>query len=372
MNKSVKKGFTLLEMTVVCAIFTVFILYVFDTIVSVTRVSMSESIQLDLDGNANYALTKISSLLRSAVLPIRTSSASDNPLNAEINKSFRTNASSTEQMLADGANFIPFCQFVDGDGSGDCVDANKIPYLGIVRKGSGGNSQDGGVVHVVGGTYNDMVLNGGINEGLASVNWAGQKNTMQTTAPGNLALSSGNGGFAIIRFAPYCGPIASNEGNTSPVQVSLSDLSDVLPDLSDENVDMSQQYAVGTLEVYYPQASWQDPAGGSGSLAAATEPFQFANNMILVPVDGANGGGSDTNQSFVQPIFTLVYVDDDGAVLPADGTNYNAIRVQLSMVNVQDSAFFRPDAHVKYRTGRWNPVSYQKYETIIHLRSLSL
>lgn len=362
MNQYKKHGFTLLEMTFVTAIFSLFILYVFQTIVSVTRVSMTESIQLDMDGNANWALNRISAYLRDAVLPIETLSTSGNPMVEVINsnKGFSDVSKNNIALFAGGTNFIPFCQFVDGDGSGDCIDHDKVPYLGIVRKDGGNNSQDGGAVHVIGGEYDsNYVLQDKINNGF-DINWNEVKNRINKVK--SLNVNYGNGAYAILRFAPYCGPTSKNRSNSSPVEVSMNDLKLTATDfdsLGITGVNPGKKYLIGTLETYYPQAE---------HLSSRTEPFTFPNNMILAPVSGA----SENNETFVQPIFTLVYVDDDGSVQPADNTKYNAIRVQLTMLNVQDSDFFSLGASTKYRTHGWNPVKVQKYETIIHLRSLSL
>ncbi len=137
-------GFTLIEMMITIVVFLVFFAFIYSGIAGTIRVTLMESIRLDMDHSANEAFQRVAAYTRDAVLPVRNNSGSKTVFQKLLNddtNGFGDNAAVWENHLFTGSNFLAFCTTVDGDGSGDRLDNNMVPYLGINRLPIGGGGQ---------------------------------------------------------------------------------------------------------------------------------------------------------------------------------------------------------------------------------------
>lgn len=342
-----RRGFTIVEVAIATTLLAMFLVFAFVTIANTQRVSTLEDIRLDMDRAANNALHEISAIVKDAYLPVR--SFNSNPVGKAINDSTRGFGSRSilwERALLEGMDLLPFCQPVNLDGSGDLMDADLLPYFGVVRSGIEANDAGYSAPSF------SLPSTASLSPGLASVTPA----QLTSDLPADL-YSPPPGAYGIVRFVPY----VDNDGNN--VVLTEAGLN---CDFNRDGLFTTDRYLAGDLEIFYPAVTVTVVNGVNVSKNyAKISRMLGTRHMVIVP-EGAN------TSTTVPPIFTLVSMDrNSGGLNPYNSSTadadlrFDALRIRFTMLNALDQT---RGGSSKYNVTGENIV-LQTYETIVRLRN---
>lgn len=391
-------GFTLIEMMIVVAILAVFMAFVFTNIMNTRRIAAIEDVRLNMDGVANGVLRTVSFHLKEAVLPVHALGTCEYPESASVTGTakflndkktgFGTNAEDWESRLINGTNFLAFCTPIDADGTGDKLDGDMRPYLGITHPSalsfqSGGGTKSKNQITDAEYDANHKLLAGtNANPGLAELKPAFIQ-ALNVPAERSLDWSKiPKGAYAIIRFVPLFlasgSPVIVHEGaDTGGSERGLNcDIN------GDGRYDPIMRYYVGNIEIAYPAVKGTELESELDFDYTAASRRLGTMDMVAVPVQE-----NRKQQGWGVPLFTLVSLDADGSFVDVDPDPnehndfvFDSMRVHLTLVNYHDRDNIRvgdPDhpggsgdiTQSKFHTPGSNVVSKQ-YEGIIRLRSM--
>ncbi len=397
MKETSRRGFTLIEIVITIAIFSVFVAFTIPPLVAAIRVAGHETSLLRMDQDAHRAMNGITTHLRGAILPIITdpdtppeytsqatldryhSSAYANdsvPFQNMINSSqgFRQFGPAWRRLLlldnnppryggsaVAGSDFIPFTIPVPyiypatGLSSVDSLDSNSLPQLGI--RGLDGTVYNAAVYNEVNDVFEGKPTirrylpnaDGALHPFISGLNPTALGLTpgvRQDIAIGanrfgtQLNLPAGaNYALGAIRFVPYL------EGGQPYIVTERQDY-----DLNDDN-DTVDQYALGRIEVVYCIGSANNPREVRRPISA---------NSVLLQLNAAT-------QANYQPLFQLRVQPRDDPTNPPKVSRQTSLVLDINLLMCDELNQRRnPDftKAVKYLTRR--------YRTSVELRNMSL
>ncbi len=390
-----KQGFTLIEMMIVIAILAIFMAFVFTNILNTRRISANEDVRLDLDRVGNQVLRTLSLYAKDAVLPVRQRPLGKGSPVAQLLandvRGFGSNAEDWEKRLVDGSNFLAFCIPIDADGSGDCLDGEMLPYLGISHPRAF-SFQDAASRNKSKNQITDAAYDGNYKRAAAaSVNPGLAGLTPDEVDPLEEDVNIPDGAYALIRFVPLLkkdgNPVTVHEGvDTGGAARGLHCDID-----GDGRFNSAMQYYIGNIVVEYPKVSWTDLESGKKDTYDAISTRLGTMDRVAIPVQTVRG-----QPNWAAPLFTLIALQDDGGLVEvkpgdvsqgadADDLVFDSLRISLTLVNYRDRDSIRqgdPDhpgtggdiMQNKYwqtgTVGQLNNVMAKRYEAVIRLRNL--
>jgi hypothetical protein len=350
----------MIELMITLSVFAIFMGFVFTNLMNAQRISKLEDISLDMDRAANGALREITAIVKDAYLPVRSfKNGKIADLINDDDRGFARNSALWERALLEGRNFFPFCQPIDLDGSGDLMDADTLPYLGVVHTG----------VQVNDASYDDSTwalgATASLSPGLASLRPDNADLDYPQPPATSFNLTPG-GAYGLVRFVPYV--------DTDVGLVTVTEGSMKCDFNRDGIVDPAFQYYVGDLEIYYPSVDVTIVSGASVPLRTLDPTARrFATmNMVLAPVPGQS-----TANDTLPPIFSLVAMDPGGSgFIPYDSSTpnsklrFDALRIQFSMLNFRDGDWrgTGQQGSTKYYLTD-DVVRTKAYESVVRLRN---
>lgn len=355
-----RRGLTMIELMITLAVFAIFMGFVFTNLMNAQRISKLEDISLDMDRAANGALREIAAIVKDAYLPVRSfKNGKIADLINDEDRGFAKNAVLWERALLEGRNFFPYCQPIDLDGSGDLMDANTLPYLGVMHSGIQVNDAD----------YDDddwaLSATASVSPGLASLRPDDTK--LNYPQPPASSFNLTPGAYGLVRFVPFVDP----QGGPDPVTVTEASMN---CDFNGDGViDASFPYYVGDLEIYFPSVKVSIVGGkDDGRDLDPTARRLGTMNMVLAPVPGKTSS-NDT----LPPIFSLVAMNPEGTgfvpyrkATPDADLRFDALRIRVTMINFRDGDWrgTGQKGSGKYYLTQ-DVVRAKTYESIVRLRN---
>lgn len=397
------RGLTLVEMMIVIAILAIFLTFVFQNIMNARRIAAIEEVRLNMDQVADGVLRTLSSQVKNAVLPVRPRPLTSNAPIAKLLRNhiqgFGFHAREWESRLVNGTNFLAFCTPVDADGSGDCLDGNFLPYLGIEHPNAFSFPIGGGKTktknEIIDAEYNSdfKLLNGSnyptsISPGLATVFPDDIQQQGLPAAEDAMTLPVPWGAYAIVRFVPLMladgvTPVIVHEGVDSSGSIRGLEC-----DINGDGLfESTRQFYIGNIEVFYPGVTWSDLESGTSGTFDPTRRVLGTMDMVAVPVEERRPAGNFAGWDV--PLFSLVALDSSGGFVDNDPNSpssdpddfkFESLRIMLTLVNYHDRDNIRvgdPDhtgsgdiVQNKFHIPGGRNVTAKRYETVVHLRNL--
>ena len=268
MRKQRRIGFTLVEMMITLGSLAVLMAMAFTPLAGSLAQTQRETSMLTMDLSAKRSFSRVKSLLGQALLPIATYPEHAVPVAKNSIATFQdlvnsgigfgTHGSEWSDILAGGADFVPFAVPVDYGGDGDTLDSQLAMELGIVLP-------DGRVVTA--GSYLERVGEnildgevGSLHPTLASLtpadfgdDVAGDDGlAVDLSQPRFLrqpVFNPDQGGFGVLRFVPI--PKDHGDGWVTLDERELTEKSDGITwDLNNDGLAVDV-YALGRLELTF-------------------------------------------------------------------------------------------------------------------------
>ncbi len=394
MKETSKRGFTLIEIVITIAIFSIFVAFTIPPLIAAIRVAGHETSLLRMDQDAHRALNNITANLRGAILPILTDPMTppeltpDTVLNDYVTvhsdeaHSFQKVLNSRwgfsqfgdqwrRLLLLDdkrqfagsplaGSDFVPFTVPVpyiydNGESSVDSLDSNSLPQLGI--RGLDGAVYNAALYNVVPDTYGgkDTRRRHLPDQNRAFHPYLGALDpTVLGLTPGvrqdisiadsrfalDLNLPQGaDYAFGAIRFAPFL-----NQGQPYIVNERTN------YDLNEDG-DITDQYALGRIEAIYF-------IGDSNNPHMVQRPISSKSVLLQL---------NNRNEASYQPLFQLRVRHRTEVPGAPDVNRRSSLVLDVNMLmcdelNQRGNGNFMKS--VKYLTRR--------YRTSVELRNMSL